>query len=108
MTPPRSSVASDPDFVLEMPMNLEDERQQKLAEAREDRAAGPMIEEGFGPGSLGYHELLDRAFLLMDNWETFIATHPTTLLDPERYRKAQEIADAMAAFYQLVGRGDIH
>jgi hypothetical protein len=88
-------------------MNLEDERQQKLAEAREDREPVPL-EKTFGPGSLGYHELLDRSYMLMDNWETFIATHPTTLLDPERYRKAQEIADAMAAFYQLVGRGDLH
>jgi hypothetical protein len=88
-------------------MNLEDERQQKLAEAREDREPVPL-EKTFGPGSLGYHELLDRSYMLMDNWETFIATHPTTLLDPERYLKAQEIADAMAAFYQLVGRGDLH
>jgi hypothetical protein len=87
-------------------MNLEVDRKQKLAEAREDLALG-TVEERYGPGSFGYHELLDRTFLLMDNWESFIATHQATLLDPERYRKAREIADAMADFYQLVGRGDL-
>jgi hypothetical protein len=107
MTPPRSSVASDPDLVLEMPMNLEFDRKQKLDEAREDLVSG-TVEERFGPGSFGYHELLDRTYLLMDNWESFIANHAATLLDPERYRKAREIADAMTAFYQWVGRDDLH
>jgi hypothetical protein len=88
-------------------MNLEVDRKQKLDEAREDLVSG-TVEERFGPGSLGYHELLDRSYMLMDNWESFITSHPTTLLDPERYRKAQEIADAMTSFYQLVGRGDLH
>jgi hypothetical protein len=92
--------------LLEGSMNLEVDRKQKLAEAREDPGQG-TVEERFGPGSFGYHELLDRTFLLMDNWESFIATHPATLLDPERYRKAREIADAMADFYQFVGRGDL-
>ena len=43
---------------------------------------------------------------MIDNWESFIASHPTTLLDPERYRKAGEIAESMADFYQIVGCGD--
>jgi hypothetical protein len=96
-------------------MDPEIERLQRLAEAREglsgdtearDGLSGDTVEGRFGPGSFGYHELLDRAFLLMDNWESFIAAHPATLLDPDRYRKAREIADAMAEFYQMVGSGD--
>jgi len=89
-------------------MDWEAERQNDLAEARESlsTAEGEPLERRFGPGSFGYHELLDRAYLLGSNWEEFVASHPTTLLDPERYRKAREIAEAMAEFYQLVGRGD--
>lgn len=89
-------------------MDWEAERLNDLAEARESIVMdkGETLEQRFGPGSFGYHELLDRAYLLASNWEEFVATHPTTLIDPERYRKAQEIAEAMAEFYQLVGRGD--
>ncbi|WP_406694157.1 hypothetical protein V5E97_24220 [Singulisphaera sp. Ch08] len=89
-------------------MDLEAERQSRLAEAQDGLAwsEGETIERRFGPGSFGYHELLDRAYLLSANWEEYIAAHPTTLIDPDRYRMAQEIAEAMAQFYQLVGRGD--
>ena len=89
-------------------MDIEVDRQNRLAGARESLVAfeGETLEGRFGPGSFGYHELLDRAYLIQSNWETFIAEHPATLLDPERYRRAQEIATAMAEFYQLVGRDD--
>ncbi len=90
-------------------MDIESERQEDLSEAREGLASadGESLETRFGPGSFGYHELLDRASILVDNWDSFIASHPSTLLDPDRYRKAREIAQAMADFYQLVGRGDV-
>ncbi len=89
-------------------MDIEVDRQKSLAKARESLhfSEGETIEGRFGPGSFGYHELLDRAFLMQSNWESFIAEHPATLLDPERFRKAQEIATAIAEFYQLVGSSD--
>ena len=89
-------------------MDWEAERQSLLAEARDSCPLdeGETLEERFGPGSFGYHELLDRSYLLLSNWEEFVTAHPTTLIDPVRYRKAQEIAEAMAEFYSLVGRGD--
>ena len=91
-------------------MDIESERREALTEAREDLSStdGEALEARFGPGTFGHHELLDRASILLENWESFIASHPATLLDPGRYRKAREIADAMADFYQLVGRGDSH
>ena len=89
-------------------MDFEIERQDDLAEARRnhDFLEGETLEARFGPGSFGYHELLDRAALLSANWDSFIASHPATLLDADRYRKAHEIAAAIAEFYQLVGRAD--
>jgi hypothetical protein len=91
-----------------MDIDIESERLGRLAEAREDLANsdGVPLEKSFGPGSVGNHELLDRAFMVSENWESFVASHPATLLDAERYRKAREIADAMADFYQMVGRGE--
>jgi hypothetical protein len=93
---------------IEALMDIETDRQDRLTQARErlHLTDGETIEGRFGPSSFGYHELLDRAYLMQSNWETFIAEHPATLLDPERYRQAQEIAVAIAEFYQLVGRDD--
>jgi hypothetical protein len=89
-------------------MDIESERLESLAEARESHSSSDdePLEKRFGPGSFGNHELLDRAFLMSENWELFIASHPATLLDAELYRKAFEIAEAMADFYQMVGRGE--
>jgi hypothetical protein len=89
-------------------MSFEVERQNELTKARENHvlSEGETIEMRFGPGTFGYHELLDRANLMLINWESFIVSHPATLLDPERYEKAQLIVEAMADFYQVVGAGD--
>lgn len=90
-------------------MDFENERQNRLAEVRESLflSEGETLEARFGPETIGSHELLDRAYVFLSQWETFITEHPATLLDSERYRQAQEIAAAMAAFYQCVGRGQI-
>jgi hypothetical protein len=94
--------------IHEVFMDYELDRQNHLAEARENHffADEETLETSFGSGSFGHHELLDRAFMMQSNWEEFIATHPATLLDPERYRLAWEIAMAMARFYTLVGQDD--
>ncbi len=90
-------------------MDFEAQRKDDLSQARESLflREEEALETRFGPGSHGYHELLDRANLMAMNWESFIASHPATLLDPVRYSKAREIAKAMSDFYQLVGRDDL-
>jgi hypothetical protein len=100
-------IATRAAVLLERAMDIEDERRRGLADARENHALeeGETLEARFGPGTYGEHELLDRASLMLSNWETFIVEHPATLLDPERYRKACEVAAMMAEFYQWVGRG---
>jgi hypothetical protein len=75
----------------------EAERQRDLAEA--EQAHGNLLE--FVPGSVGAHELLDRASILADMWERLVRTHPTCLVDPELYSRAVKIAELLAEFYQL-------
>jgi len=86
------------------------ERLAELKSARDDLYldSGETLEERFGPGSFGYHELLDRASILMNNWDVYIAQHPATLLDADRYKRAHEVLNAMYAFYQLVGAHPDH
>ena len=64
------------------------------------------LEGLFGPGGVGYSEMLDRADVVVLDWEWSIVAHPITLLHPERESKSQEILTAKAEFSQLVGRSN--
>ncbi|RJQ27087.1 hypothetical protein C4577_02075 [Candidatus Parcubacteria bacterium] len=63
-------------------------------------------QERFGKNTYGSHELMDRVYVLYENWETYVLSHPTTSLDKSLYEKAWKINKAMADFYQEVGRWD--
>lgn len=82
------------------PEETEAERLDLLASFQ--REAG--VQEGFGPGSFGNHELLDRVHLLEATWSRFVREHPSCYLDPLLYRRASEIESLMADFYQSVGQ----
>lgn len=50
------------------------------------------------------HEVLDRTFMIRDNWETFVIEHPVVLVNPEAHRLAQLAAAMMQEVYQLIGK----
>lgn len=82
-------------------LDAEENRKELLLDAQQDYE---NLEEQFGPQSLGNHELLDRASLLVHNWEQFVLEHPSCILDKELFKKAYVINDLMADFYQSVGQ----
>lgn len=49
------------------------------------------------------HEVLDRTYMIRDNWETFVIEHPVVLVNPEAHRLAQLAAAMMQEVYQLIG-----
>lgn len=80
---------------------IEKHRQQALELAKEDFPEG--VEERFGPGTIGAHEALDRAFMVQSMWEDFVSNHPTIVLNKELFGLAFEISEKLAEFYCRVG-----
>lgn len=62
------------------------------------------IQQRFGDGSFGAHELLDRSNLILEMWESYIKEHPTTIINEEAFELAFEIGEKIADFYQLTAR----
>ena len=85
------------------------DKEELEAERRELLAAygfEESIEERFGPGTIGNHELLDRTHLVLAMWSQFVREHPSCYSDASLYRMASQIESMMADFYQTVGRRD--
>ncbi len=60
------------------------------------------VVEGFGPGSFGFHELLDRTYLVADMFSEKIAGHPAAE-HPELVERVKKIEDALFDLYQTIG-----
>lgn len=52
----------------------------------------------------GYHEVMDRASVLQDSWDTNISQHEMLNEQPELKKMADEIAEKMVDFYQAAYR----
>lgn len=78
---------------------------KELEVAREHYAPSDLKEQ-FGPGSVGFHEVIDRIHVQAATWADHIASHPGVTLDQERHRRAHQILDLMHELYQLCGRQD--
>jgi len=79
----------------------EEDRLEIIEEMVADR--GPNWVEGYKPGSLGCHELLDRTSLIADMVEQYVLTHPSCALKPEWYALAEQAATCLRDLYQRVG-----
>jgi len=79
---------------------VEQERREDLLDAK---AIYGDLEEKFAPGSFGCHELLDRLSVVTSIWNERIIASPATIIDPEFYKEAREIANAISKLYQKVG-----
>lgn len=67
------------------------------------KAAG-SFDESHKPGSFGFHEALDRTYLVTEHWDSFILGHPSVFLDAELYREANSILASIANFYSKLGQ----
>lgn len=61
----------------------------------------------FNADTLGSHELLDRTFILCENWESYVLNHPTCCIDRKLFDEAWRINREIWNFYQMVARYDI-
>jgi hypothetical protein len=55
-------------------------------------------------GELYWHEALDRSHVACDHFYEYVQQHPAVQHDKELEEAATAVTDAMADFYQLVGR----
>ena len=85
------------------------EDQEGWENDRAERAAelvaeyGPDWPEQWAPGTLGSHELLDRTFIVADNLENFVLSHPACVANAEWYALASQAVDLLQMLYQEVG-----
>ena len=56
----------------------------------------------FQIGSFGHHELSDRAWILNENWESYIQEHPTNAFIPEAAALGEVIGQLLHEYYQIV------
>lgn len=77
--------------------NIEQERLSALQSLRREWSD---LYTRFQPGTLGFHELWDRAGVLQGQWDAYVSNHPACLIDKERYAEAAQIASAMHDFCQ--------
>ena len=54
-------------------------------------------------GDFSKHEVLDRAFLIMDMFNKYIIEHEALESDPELKQKAEEISESLYQFYNIIG-----
>ena len=87
--------------VPEILSEIEDERLRKIKELVSE--FGPNWTDGFEPGSLGRHELLDRTNLVANNLEEYVLEHPACIQNPEWYTLAEQAVTALRELYQRVG-----
>jgi hypothetical protein len=74
------------------------------AEAMRLQLLAELGEVGEGPGQLD--GLLDRAYLADSFFEENVLQDPACLRSPALFREAWTVAQALADFYQRVGRDD--
>lgn len=77
------------------------ERQECLRDAQTAyREIEVDFDTCYGPGSLGEHELLDRAALVLSMWDQFVLNHPACLRTREWYEAADDVLGTIHEFYQ--------
>lgn len=50
------------------------------------------------------HEVLDRAYLVSDMFDSYLTVHPFVLATPELKEAAEKLSNILGEFYQLAGK----
>ena len=79
---------------------IEESRLEALAELDSDASAR------FAPGTMGAHEALHTAWILLETLDRHLLTHPAVVLNPAWYRRASLAHDELFALYQDIGAAD--
>ncbi len=84
----------------EIPTTDADNEQQRLADLAE---IGDVDLQQFAPGTFGCHEAMHTASLMLDMTDDHLLQHHAILADPEFYRLAGNVHEALFALYQAIG-----
>ncbi|MGM4982353.1 MULTISPECIES: hypothetical protein [Rhizobium] len=77
-----------------------DSEQQRLADLAE---IGDIDLSQYAPGTFGCHEAMHTTSLMLDMTDDHLLQHPAIVADPEFYRLAGEVHEALFALYQAIG-----
>ena len=77
-----------------------DREQQRLADLAE---MGDIDLSQYAPGTFGCHEAMQTASVMLDMTDDQLLLHPAILANPEFYRLAGEVHEALFALYQAIG-----
>lgn len=82
---------------------IEAQRKEALSRLKGALHAGVPLEEAFAPGTLGCHEALHTAALLLDMLERHLFDHPAVAANPDWYRTAACAHHHLFQLYQAIG-----
>jgi hypothetical protein len=85
--------------------DVEQDRQQRLEELREDYGLDWVGQ--YKPGSFGCHELLDRTAMAVDLVESQLLSHPACAQNAEWYALAEQAFSALHNLYQKIGEAHL-
>ena len=75
-----------------------------IASADNEKGSHHRVEDAeknnFGPGSFGFHELVDRSSVVMDTWASHVQDHPSCQRNPHLKKLADQVMQLMFDFYQ--------
>ena len=77
-----------------------DNERQRLAYLAE---IGDIDLSQYTPGTFGCHEAMHTASIMLDMTDDQLLQHPAILADPNFYRLAGEVHEALFALYQAIG-----
>lgn len=86
----------------------ESDRSRQLAENRQSAAEQNVdLDESFGPGSFGCHEVMHLAGVLAGVIERELCNHSAVLRDPRWYACARRACDDLAQLYLAMGKAHL-
>lgn len=74
----------------------------KTASYHKDYENKPLVTDA-QHDEFSLHELMDRAFLVMDTFDNFILEHDIVQADPKLEERASIVFNQLADFYQDIG-----
>lgn len=83
----------------EMPA-ADDSEHQRLADLAE---IGDIDLSQYAPGTFGCHEAMHTVSIMLDMTDDLLLQHPAILANPDFYRLAGDVHEALFALYQAIG-----
>lgn len=85
---------------------IEEENEYALKEVIKNFGEGiPQLKLRF-LSEIGQHEVLDRTYIVNENFQEYILNHPYIVLQPKLFAKAFNLLEELFDLYQEIGKED--